>query len=304
MSKNTSFPLITIVTPTYNAEDYIEETIQSVVNQDYPALEYLIVNDGSTDGTARILKKYGTKITVIHQKNSGEAAAVNNGLSHAKGTYVMIVNADDPLLPGAVSSAVAFMQKHKDAIVGYPDWYMIDEKSNVIDCIRVPEFDYLKMLKEHYCYIGPGAIIAKKAFALVGRRDPSFKYVGDFEFWLRLGRKGKILRIPEILATWRMHSTSASQAKKGREMAEEHVRLTKKVFSQNNVSKKLQQIARSAWSATYYHAASLHGSYMMKWYFYAKSFLCDPLMFASKVRYELVKLKRYFSRSLKSNSYV
>lgn len=295
--KKAELPLVTIITPVYNADDYIEETIQSIIAQDYPNVEYLIVNDGSTDKTSQILSKYSRKIIIINQKNSGEASAVNNGLTKAKGKYIMIVNADDPLLPGAISTAVTFMEKHKDVVVGYPDWYMIDSLSKVISSVKVLEYNYLKMVKDHYCYIGPGAIINTKAFELAGYRDPTFKYVGDFEFWLRLGMVARFARIPDILATWRLHPHSASEAKRGKEMAEEHIRLTKEILAQKELPKYIKKFTRSISSASYYHAASLHNSCFSKYQFYVKSLIYDPFMFARKFRYEMVKIKHYLTHT-------
>src|SRR4030042_2179717 len=145
----------------------------------------------------------------------GETRTVNKGWSIAKGEIVAVVNSDDPLLSGAVSTAVAFMQAHPDILVAYPDWDLIGPDSKVVRHMEVREYDYLYMIRRHYCTPGPGAFIRRKEFELTEMRDPEFKYVGDFEYWLRLGLYGKFARIPNTLATWRMHSDAATLSAKG-----------------------------------------------------------------------------------------
>lgn len=224
-------PLVTIITPAYNRASYLDETIQSVLNQDYPNIEYIVLDDGSTDNTREVLRKYTGRIVWETHPNMGETRTVNKGFGMAKGEIIAVVNSDDPLLPGAVSTAVAFMQAHPDIVVAYPDWDYLDPQSKVTGHTQVREYDYLYMLKRHFCTPGPGAFIRRKAIEMAGMRDPEFKYVGDFEFWLRLGLYGKFARIPNTLATFRVHPGSASVADKGRAMADEHIRLMRKYYS-------------------------------------------------------------------------
>jgi glycosyltransferase involved in cell wall biosynthesis len=96
--------LVTIITPAYNRANYLDETIQSILNQDYPNLEYIVLDDGSKDNTVEVLKKYRGRIIWETHPNIGETRTVNKGLSMAHGDIIGIVNSDDPLLPGAVAS--------------------------------------------------------------------------------------------------------------------------------------------------------------------------------------------------------
>src|SRR5688572_11108874 len=115
-------PLVTIITPAYNRASFMDETIQSVLSQDYPHIEYVVLDDGSTDNTLQVLEKYRSRIILESHPNMGETRTVNKGLSMAKGAIVSIVNSDDPLLPGAVRTSVAVLQEHPDALAAYPDW--------------------------------------------------------------------------------------------------------------------------------------------------------------------------------------
>ena len=241
-------PLVSIVTPAYNRASYLDETIQSVLEQDYPNIEYIVLDDGSTDNTREVLEKYAGQIIWETHANMGEARTVNKGWSMATGDIVAVVNSDDLLLPGAVSRAVEFMQEHPDVLVAYPDWNCIGPDSEVLGNVSVPEYEYLYMLRRHDCVVGPGAFIRRRAFDLAGMRDPEFKYVADYEYWLRLGLHGPFARIPETLATFRVHPDSASLSKMGPYMAAEHIRVTKKFYSLPNLPPEVLGVRREAFS--------------------------------------------------------
>src|SRR4030042_2900839 len=190
----------------------------------------------------------------------GETRTVNKGWSMAKGEIVVVVNSDDPLLLGAVSTAVAFMQAHPDILVAYPDWNMIGPDSKVIRHMEVREYDYLYMLRRHYCTPGPGAFIRRKAFELTEMRDPSFKYVADFEYWLRLGLYGRFARIPKTLATWPLHPDSASVSHRGKAMADEHIRLMNKFYSRPDLPPEVLKARSAAFCCTHLVAAIVCGA--------------------------------------------
>jgi len=247
-------PLVSIITPAYNRASYLDETIQSVLEQDYPQIEYIVLDDGSTDNTRELLEKYTGRLIWETHPNMGEHRTVNKGWSMAHGEIVVVVNSDDTLLPGAVSTAVAFMQAHPDILVAYPDWNMIEPDSKVRQHIQVLEYDYLYMLKRHHCTPGPGAFIRRKAFELTGMRDPEFRYVADFEYWLRLGLYGKFARIPKTLATWRVHPDAASLSHKGTAMADEHIRLMQKFYSRPDLPLEVRKVRAEAFSWAHYIA--------------------------------------------------
>src|SRR5436190_713479 len=121
-TKNTKFPLVTVITPTYNRASFLEETILSVLNQDYPNIEYIVLDGRSTDNTAEIANKYKGKIVWNSHENKGEHWAVNKGFSMAHGEIIGVVNSDDPLLPGAIREFVKFMVENPNIVGVYPDW--------------------------------------------------------------------------------------------------------------------------------------------------------------------------------------
>ena len=252
-------PLVSIITPAYNRASYLDETIQSVLEQDYPRVEYVVLDDGSTDNTREVLKKYNEQIIWETHPNMGETRTVNKGFGMAHGDIVAVVNSDDPLLPGAVSTAVAFMQAHPDILVAYPDWNKISPSSEVTEHVQVPEYDYLYMLKRHHCIVGPGAFIRRKAFDLTEMRDPELRYVADFEYWLRLGLYGKFARIPKTLATFRVHPDSASVSQTSATMAKEHIRLMKKFYSRPDLPTEVRKLRAEAYCYAHLVATQMCG---------------------------------------------
>ena len=246
--KISMLPLVTVITPAYNRASYLDETIQSVLGQDYPRIEYIVLDDGSKDNTREVLDKYTGRIIWETHPNMGETRTVNKGFSMTHGEIVVVVNSDDPLLPGAVSAAVVFMEAHPDILVAYPDWNYIGPNSEVTGHIQVQEYDFLYMVRHHFCTPGPGAFIRRKALELTGPRDPEFRYVADYEYWLRLGLYGKFARIPRTLATFRVHPDSASVSSHGALMAEEHIRLIKRLYTDSDLPTGAKKVRREAFA--------------------------------------------------------
>ena len=248
-------PLVSVITPTYNREEFLRDTIESVLTQDYPRIEYIVLDDGSTDGTRELLRQYSGRLRWASHQNMGETATVNAGFSMAKGEYLAIVNSDDPILPGLVSAGVDRMARESDLLVVYPDWLMINEKSDVLQHMQVYEYNFINMLRWHHCLPGPGALIRREAIDLVGGRDPRYRYVADFEHWLRIGLCGPLARLPGYLATFRVHGSSASVSQRGAEMAEEHIQLMDNFFARPGIPPSAHRVKAEAYSAAYYIAA-------------------------------------------------
>jgi len=246
--------LVTVITPTYNQADYLDETIQSVLNQDYPNLEYIVLDDGSKDNTIEILKKHGDRIIWDSHPNMGEARTVNKGFSLAKGEIISVVNSDDPLLPGAIQNIVRLMCENPEIGVAYPDWNMIDADGRIIRRIQTFDYSYINMLRWHHCVPGPGTFFRRDVMSKLNGRDPQFRYVSDFDFWLRAGLITDFARIPVTMATFRMHAGSASSSQASEDMAEEHIRLINKIYSLPYITDEALKVKREAYGSAYYIA--------------------------------------------------
>ena len=123
-----------IIVPVYNGQSHIRETIDSVIkHSQHQHKEILVVNDGSTDKTLEILQRYQPEITIISQANGGEASAVNLGINAAKGKYILVVSADDPLISEDLfNQAQNILDNNEELVAAYPDWQMIDSKNDVL----------------------------------------------------------------------------------------------------------------------------------------------------------------------------
>ena len=247
---------LSVITSVYNGSDYIEETIKSVLKCcsgiDF---EYIILNDGSTDNTLQILKKYENKIRIIDKSNSGESDSVSIGFREALGNLLLVVSADDPLLTEKLFTNV-FEQFNQDEnlMAIYPDWQMIDSSGNVIKVIKVPEYSDELLIGRCVTLPGPGVIFRRSAALKLNGRNPKWTYVGDYDFWLRLSRLGEIKHRQEVLAQWRHHSSSTSVSKRGLKMAQERIQVVEDFLVSNLVSSRLKQMALGN---AYYMAARI-----------------------------------------------
>ena len=123
-TENASFqtqPLVSVVTPTYNQAAFLRDTIESVLSQDYPAIEFQIIDDGSTDNTPDILKEYDGRALIERHENRGQTPTINKGWERANGEILTWLNSDDTFLPGAVTAAVDYLQKHPEVGIVFGD---------------------------------------------------------------------------------------------------------------------------------------------------------------------------------------
>ena len=253
---STKNPSFSIITPVFNGEDFLEETIRSVLKYAPSGdFEYLIVNDGSTDATSSILERFGESIEVIEQQNKGEAAAVNAGLAMAVGEYALVVSADDPLLSTELFTlSKNIFENNQEVVVTYPDWNLIDIFGKVQKEVRTSEFSLYVLLGLNKCIPGPGTIFRASHAKLIGGRNIELKFGSDYDFWLRLSRFGDFERIPSVLAQWRMHPNSTSIRSRGPAMAKERVSIISDFLTAVKVPTKLHRISMGN---AYYSAAIL-----------------------------------------------
>jgi glycosyltransferase involved in cell wall biosynthesis len=248
---------VTVITPTYNCAGFLGQTIRSVQSQSYPNIQHIVIDDGSNDRTADVLSGYRNLIVIRHRDNIGEHATVNEGLRLVTGKYFMIVNADDPLLMGAVWSLTRFMEDHPRVLCAYPDLGTINEDGSWHqERINRPEYDFRYMVRHHYCLPSVGAIFRSTVIHTVGLRDPKFRWTSDFDYWLRIGLQGDMCRVPERLALWR-HRNGQESAARSSERAAERLRLMTKFFDQPNITPAIKAIEAEAFSWAYLVAAQI-----------------------------------------------
>lgn len=220
---------VSIVIPTFNRAAWLEGAVASVLEQDYEELDLLVVDDGSTDGTATVLERIAAgadpdRFRFLRQDNAGQAAAINRGWGAARGDLVGYLSDDDRLLPGAIARLAGALGADPGAVISYPGYHVIDERDEILDTIRPMEYSALEGLRMHDTAIGPGALIRRSAFERLGGWDPSFRWMGDFVLWMKLANGARTIRIAEPLAVWRRHSEAATTVPSF-EHALEHLRV-------------------------------------------------------------------------------
>lgn len=197
-------PLVSVVTPSFNTARFLEETIRSVLSQDYPRIEYLVMDGGSTDGTLDILRAHAADLKYVSDADGGAADAINRGFSLAQGEILAWLNADDTYLPGAIRRAADALAANPDAMVVYGEGYWTDSAGAVLG--RYPTAPFNPAMFTQECSIcQPTCFIRRGAIEAAGSLDPSLRASFDYDFWIRLAKRYRFVFIPEYLATSRMH---------------------------------------------------------------------------------------------------
>lgn len=188
MSKNQ--PLVSIVTPSYNAQLFIRQTIESVLTQDYEKFEHIVIDGGSSDGTIDILREYSI-VVWVSEPDSGQSQAINKGFSSAKGEIIGWLNADDTYNLGAIKFAVNYFYNNPDVDLIFGDVQIIDAASKPMAIKRGRQFDLHELLINNYVR-QPTVFFRSSILDEGGGLDESLHYCMDREFWLRLGTRFKI----------------------------------------------------------------------------------------------------------------
>jgi glycosyltransferase involved in cell wall biosynthesis len=187
-----------------NSAQFLEATIRSVLGQDYPHIEYLVMDGGSTDGTLDILRSYADRLTYFSAVDDGAADAINKGFAKAQGEILAWLGADDTYLPGAVSKAVKAFAVHQDAAVIYGEGYWTGSGEEVLG--RYPTAPYDPKMFTRECSIcQPACFIRREAIEAVGLLNPVLRASFDYDLWIRLARRYRFVHVPEYLANSRMH---------------------------------------------------------------------------------------------------
>jgi glycosyltransferase involved in cell wall biosynthesis len=207
---NLSRPLVSIVTTSYNQAPYLEETIRSVLNQDYPNLEYIIIDGGSTDGSVEIIRKYQNRMAYwVSEPDRGQTHALIKGFQFAHGEILGWLCSDDVLEPSMVSISVGFHQKYPQAVLTYGDRIWIDAKGNIYSAQRFPNFRSW-FISWGFSIPQETTMFSRQAFDAAGGFDETYQSWMDFDLWCRLISQGDIIHIPAYLGHFRSHPANKS----------------------------------------------------------------------------------------------
>ena len=222
-------PLVTIVTPSFNQARFLPATIESVLGQSYPHIEYWIIDGGSTDGSLAVIKQYADQLAGwVSEQDKGQTDAINKGFARANGQILAWLNSDDTYKPHAVAQAVAAFQQYPETGLVYGDANYINEEGNVIGRFPAAQTDLAK-LKRGYVHIPQQAAFWRAdLWRQVGPLDPSFYFAMDYDLWVRLAQVSEVRYLPGTpWANFRLHGGSKTMAEDDRcwpEMLRVHYR--------------------------------------------------------------------------------
>jgi glycosyltransferase involved in cell wall biosynthesis len=216
-------PTVTIVTPSFNQGHFIRAAIESVLMQDYPKIEYIIMDGGSTDETAAIAAEYASRLTFISEKDRGQSHAINKGFQIAKGEIVSWLNSDDVILPGAVGHAVRAYEENPALGAVYGEGYLIDYQGTVTSRFPVTEpFNLWKLIYLSDYILQQTVYFRRNVFDEIGLLDETLNWGMDWDILIKIGKRYPMHYIPEYLGCLREYGetkTSSGGAKRFRELA-------------------------------------------------------------------------------------
>jgi glycosyltransferase involved in cell wall biosynthesis len=209
-------PSVTIVTPSFNQAKFLEKTLRSVIEQDYPDIEYLVVDGGSTDGSVEIIQKYAKRIHWwVSEKDNGQADGINKGLRRAKGEIVAWLNSDDFYQPGAISNAVRALRENPDAGFVYGNLQVVNPAGETTNVLTYGDWK-LKGLMEFKIIGQPAVFMRREVLEKAGYLDVSFHFLLDHHLWLRMAMIAQPRYVAQLWAGEHYHagSKNAAQAAK------------------------------------------------------------------------------------------
>lgn len=238
---------VTLVTPSFNQAAYLEETLASVAAQEYPDLEHIVVDGGSTDGSVEIIRRHEDRLAWwVSEPDRGQAAALDKGFAKATGDLLGWINADDTLLPGCVSAVAGVLAERPDALLAYGDNELIDEISRPRGLLHARPLDLAEMLRTCQNHVPqPGSLFRRRALEVAGPLEGRGYYYFDFDFVIAVGLAGPVLQLDRILATYRIHDESKSMSAPIRK-AEDHLALVERVLARPDLTPAMRQVEREA----------------------------------------------------------
>jgi GT2 family glycosyltransferase len=276
--------LVSLITPSYNQAAYLEQTIQSVLGQDYPRIEYMVIDGGSTDSSVEIIKKYartmesdGTMAPLsesqkqvspgppaardlrhgdasrlqnrkidwwVSEPDSGQAEAINKGLTRAQGDVIGWINSDDYYMLNTVSVAVRCFQQNPDVVMVYGDMLAVDASGQTINVLRFHQLT----LQDLLCFqmIGQSSVFFRRAaLEKTGLLETNFHFMLDHHLWIRLAQQGRILHVPQIWSAARYHSQAKNRAR-AKEFGREAFRVLDWAKKQPDLAEAISGVERRA----------------------------------------------------------
>jgi glycosyltransferase involved in cell wall biosynthesis len=213
-------PTISVVMSVYNAGRYLPQAVESVLAQSFRDFEFIIIDDGSTDGSPEVLRAYAARdlrIRLTVRGNKGLTVTLNEGLAQARGEFVARMDCDDVCIPDRFQKQLDYLRADPLLVCAGGHFELIDEKGRLLTRLCPPSDDETiqkLLLAGHTAICHPAAMMRREAVARVGGYDPYFKTTQDLDLWLRLGEIGRLGNVREVVLKFRQHGGSVSETKR------------------------------------------------------------------------------------------
>lgn len=211
---------VSIVTPTLNQRQFVGSALGSVAGQTHPAVEHVVIDGGSTDGTQDLLRDAGARIRWVSESDRGMYDALNRGLAMATGDILGYLNSDDAYFPWTAQTVVSAFEARPDVEVLFGDGVRIEDETGVQELRLLPPFDRTALAHKG-SLLQPAVFWRRRLIERIGTFDERLRFVGDLDFWLRASETGAIAHVDEVLAVDRIHAEALSQARQAEMAVEE-----------------------------------------------------------------------------------
>jgi glycosyltransferase involved in cell wall biosynthesis len=248
---------LTVVTPSFNQAEFLEETIHSVLLQHYPNLEYIIMDGGSTDGSVDIIRKYESKLpSWVSEPDRGQSHAINKGWARATGDIIAYLNSDDYYLPGAIHASVRYLIDHPNIDVVYASVIHVDERGREISRVRPLRFTVPRLVRS--CFIAqPSVFLRRSVYERLGPLNESIHHSFDYEYWLRASAIASFGLLPNVSAGVRYHRTSKSSSQLVRFFLDE-VAIFDELFANGTLDRNDASLVTTAYLRRLLYIAGMH----------------------------------------------
>ena len=212
----TGFPRISIVTCSYQQARYLDVAMRSVIQQDYPELEYIVIDGGSTDGSREIIERHAASLAYwVSERDRGQTDALRKGFKQASGEICAWLCSDDLLLPGALRTVAAFFRARPDFSAVYGDALWIDREGRFLRPKKEIGFNRFVLLHDHNYIPQPSMFWRRRLYDAVGGLDPEFDLAMDADLWHRFSARGRIAHIPRYLSCMRYYPEQKTRQRRG-----------------------------------------------------------------------------------------
>jgi glycosyltransferase involved in cell wall biosynthesis len=250
-------PSISIVTPTLNQDRFIPATLESIFDQAYPAVEYLVMDGGSTDATLAILKKNEHRLRWISRPDNGQSSAINAGWEMTRGEIIAWINSDDVYYPGVFQTVGEYFAAHPDIDIVYGDGDFIDHSGEIIRPYPARAWDYRALVCSAEDFIlQPSVFIRRSVLEKAGYLKENLSYVMDFDYWLRAGLCCGFAYLPQKMAGLRLHSSAKSVSQLAF-FSKELVQVYQDLFSSTGLPPAVRAWEKQAMGSVFHRASDI-----------------------------------------------